>query len=67
MRYDGAAPQSSPPPEMAQATPFDAILAQSRDLFRDRLCEAVSGMLEHAGPSLDTLAEKAAEEELQKR
>jgi len=52
---------------MAQATPFDAILAQSRDLFRDRLCEAVSGMLEHAGPSLDTLAEKAAEEELQKR
>ena len=23
-------------PEMAQATPFDTILVQSRDLFRDR-------------------------------
>jgi hypothetical protein len=52
---------------MPQSTPFDAILVQSRDLFRDRLCEAVSGMFDSADESLSNLAEKTTDEEAQKR
>ena len=43
---------------MAQPTPFDTILVQSRDLFCDRLCDAVHGMLDQADKSLTEMAEK---------
>ncbi len=52
---------------MPQPTPFDAILVQSRDLFRDRLSEAVTHMFDGADGSLSELAEKTKDEELQKR
>ena len=52
---------------MPQPTPFDAILVQSRDLFRDRLCVAVTHMFDGADGSLSELAEKTKDEELQKR
>ncbi|MBC8023005.1 MAG: DUF1631 family protein, partial [Burkholderiales bacterium] len=39
---------------------------QSRDLFRDRLCEAVGHMLEGADGVLSELAEKATDKDLQK-
>ena len=51
----------------AQSTPFDAILVQSRDLLRDRLCEAVGGMFDSADESLTALAEKSTDEEAQKQ
>ena len=52
---------------MAQATQYDAVLTQSRELFRDRVCEAVAHMLEGADAAFSGLSEKASEEELQKR
>ncbi len=52
---------------MPQPSPFDALLTQSRDLFRDHLCGAVAAMFDHADESLSALSEKATEEELQKR
>ncbi len=52
---------------MAQATPYDAVLIQSRDLFRDGVCEAVRHMLDGADAVLSELAEKAADKDLQKR
>ena len=52
---------------MPQPTPFDAILVQSRDLLRDRLCEAVGGMFDSADESLTALAEKTQDEETQKQ
>jgi len=52
---------------MAQATPFDTILVQSRDLFRDRLCEAVAHMFDGAETALSELAEKTKDEGEQKR
>ena len=42
---------------MPQATPFDAILVQSRDLFRDRLCEAVGQMFDGADEALTGIAD----------
>ena len=51
---------------MAQPTPFDTILVQSRDLFCDRLCDAVHGMLEHADKSLTEMAEKLEDAEARK-
>ena len=48
---------------MAQPTPFDTILVQSRDLFCDRLCDAVHGMLDHADKSLTEMAEKFEDSE----
>jgi hypothetical protein len=55
------------PSEMPQATPFDTILVQSRDLFRDRLLEAVAHMFDGADGALSELAEKTKDEEEQKR
>src|SRR5437868_6924961 len=52
---------------MPQPSPFDAILTQSRDLLRDRLCEAVGQMLDSADESLTALSDKTKDEELQKR
>src|SRR5258708_28001517 len=52
---------------MPQPSPFDALLTQSRDLFRDHLCGAVAAMFDHADESRAALSEKATEEELQKR
>lgn len=43
---------------MAQASPFDTLLVQSRDLFCDRLCDAVHGMLDQADTALTEMAEK---------
>src|SRR5258708_25253218 len=40
---------------------------QSRDQLRDRLCEAVGGMLDGADEFFSGLAEKATEDEVQKR
>ncbi|HEX7811770.1 MAG TPA: DUF1631 family protein, partial [Burkholderiales bacterium] len=37
---------------MPQATPFDNILAQCRDLFCERLASALAGMLDKAGDAL---------------
>lgn len=51
---------------MSQPSAFDAILVQSRDLFRDRLCEAVGQMFDAADESLTAVAEKVKDEELQK-
>src|SRR5688572_29948665 len=47
---------------MPQPSPFDAILAQSRDLMCTRTCEAVGAMLAKADDSLSTLATKAKDE-----
>jgi hypothetical protein len=47
------------------ANPFDALLAQSRDLFCDRLGTAVHGMLDHANEVLTKLAEKTDDKEQQ--
>ena len=52
---------------MPQATPFDAILVESRDLFRDRLCEAVARMFDGADEALTAIADKATEDEAKKR
>ncbi|HUQ29547.1 MAG TPA: DUF1631 family protein [Usitatibacter sp.] len=52
---------------MAQATAFDAILAQSRDVFRDRLYEAVGHMLDRADEVLGDLAKASTDKDLQKR
>ena len=52
---------------MPQATPFDAILVQSRDLFADRLCEAVGAMFDGADEALTGIADKATEDEAKKR
>lgn len=51
---------------MPQPNPFDAILIQSRDLFRDRICEAVGHMLDGADESLTKLSEKSNEDELKR-
>ena len=47
---------------MTQPTPFDAILVQCRDLFRDRVCAAVGEMFDGSEEALTKLAEKADEE-----
>src|SRR5260221_3850536 len=52
---------------MPQPSPFDALLAQVRELFAHHLCGAVAAMFDHADESLSALSEKATEEELQKR
>ena len=55
---------------MTQATtttPFDTILVQSRDLFRDKLSEAVTAMLDGADAALTELSEKAKEDDVKKR
>ena len=52
---------------MPQPTPFDAILVQCRDLFRDRLCAAVGQMFDGTDERLTAIAEKTTDEELQKR
>lgn len=52
---------------MPQANPFDAILVQSRDLFRDRLCEAVGQMFDGAEEALTGIADKASEDAAKKR
>ena len=46
-------------------TPFDAILSQSRDLFCERLGDAMSGMLDKADESLTALADKTQDKDAQ--
>ena len=46
-------------------TPFDAILSQSRDLFAERLGEAMSAMLDKADEALSGYAEKEKDKEAQ--
>ena len=46
-------------------SPFDAILTQSRDLFSERLSEALSGMLDKADESLTAIAEKTQDKDAQ--
>src|SRR5512140_120234 len=52
---------------MAQANPFGTLLEESRDLFRDRLGEAVAAMLAGAEAALSEKAEKAEDEEERKK
>lgn len=54
-------------PEKSARTAYDAIMAQARDLFRDRLCAALAAMLERADEALYAIAEKEADGELQRR
>jgi hypothetical protein len=49
-----------------QATPFDTILAQCRDLACERLVHALSGMLEKADESLSGLIREARDPNVQK-
>lgn len=46
-------------------TPFDAILTQSRELFSEKLAEAMGAMLDHADESLTAIAEKTEDKEAQ--
>lgn len=50
---------------MPQATPFDAILTQARDLFSERLAAALSGMLDKADGALNTLESETRDTEAQ--
>src|SRR3954451_81977 len=50
---------------MPQATPFDAILKESRDLIAERLGDAVTGMLDKADESLATLVDKTQDKDAQ--
>ncbi len=50
---------------MPQATPFDAILKESRDLITDRLGDAVTGMLDKADESLSALVDKTQDKDQQ--
>ncbi len=52
---------------MAQPSAFDALLAESRDLLRDRTCDALVLMLDGADEALTKLADKADDEEMGKR
>ncbi|MEO7741401.1 MAG: DUF1631 family protein [Usitatibacter sp.] len=49
---------------MSQPSAFDTILVQSRDLFRDRLCDAIGQMFDDADESLTAASEKLKDEEL---
>lgn len=46
-------------------TPFDAILTQSRELFCERLGEAVTAMLDKADESLSAMADKTQDKDAQ--
>jgi len=50
---------------MPAATPFDAILKESRDLIAERLGDAVTGMLDKADESLSTLVDKTQDKDQQ--
>lgn len=50
---------------MPQASPFDAILTQARDLFSERLAAALAGMLDKAGAALDALEAETRDTEAQ--
>jgi hypothetical protein len=47
------------------ATPFDAILKESRDLVAERLADAVTGMLDKADESLSALVDKTQDKDQQ--
>jgi len=47
------------------ATPFDAILKESRDLIAERLGDAVTGMLDKADETLTTLVDKTQDKDQQ--
>src|SRR5258706_2248422 len=51
---------------MAQPSPFDALLAQSRDLLCDGLCAGLAGMLQNAEASITEVADKTDDQELRK-
>ena len=50
---------------MPQATPFDHILAQARDLFSERLAAALAGMLDKADGALNALESETRDTEAQ--
>ena len=50
---------------MPQASPFDAILKESRDLITERLGDAVTGMLDKADESLAALVDKTQDKDQQ--
>lgn len=50
---------------MPQATPFDNILAQARDLFSERLAAALAGMLDKADEALTALESETRDTEAQ--
>jgi hypothetical protein len=51
---------------MSQATPFDSILAQCRDLFCDRLDKALAGMAAKADEALTPLISETRDPQMQK-
>jgi exonuclease VII small subunit len=51
---------------MPESTPFDNILAESRDLVCERLAAAMAGMLDKADDSLSTMMTKTQDTEAQK-
>jgi hypothetical protein len=51
---------------MPQATSFDSLLAQCRDLVCERLVLALAGMLDKAGDALSALASEARDPQAQK-
>ena len=55
------------PTTAATTTAFDTILVQSRDLLRDRLCEALGRMFDEADTKLTELADKLTDDEQKKR
>lgn len=50
---------------MPQASPFDAILTQARDLFSERLAAALAGMLDKANEALNALEAETRDTEAQ--
>jgi hypothetical protein len=50
---------------MPQASPFDAILKESRDLISERLGDAVTGMLDKADEALAALVDKTQDKDQQ--
>ena len=58
-------PNSDPPAATQQATPFDSILAQSRDLVCERLTDALTAMLDKVEETLTDLVNKTRNREAQ--
>ncbi|HEX7955107.1 MAG TPA: DUF1631 family protein, partial [Burkholderiales bacterium] len=59
-------PNSDPASATPQATPFDTILAQCRDLVCERLCQAMSGMLDQVDAALSALISETRDANTQK-
>ena len=59
-------PNSDPVAATPQATPFDNILAQCRDLVCERLCQALAGMLDKVDNALSALINETRDPKVQK-